>query len=74
MSSKACCDNGNHMWPRGQRGGSFRSIGNVQYEFCNNCLAIRIIQENYCNWPKIITTTTIVEPKLSGDNVVVFED
>ena len=71
---KACCDNGNHSWPRGTPGGCFSRIGKVLYELCNNCLAIRITQVDECAWPKLVTTTiTIVEPKMSGENVTVTE-
>ncbi len=31
-----------HRWPRVRPGGSFRSIGSVEHEQCNNCLATRI--------------------------------
>jgi hypothetical protein len=31
-----------HMWPRSRPGGSMRAIGTVEYEQCNNCLAVRV--------------------------------
>jgi hypothetical protein len=40
MNYKNCAE---HRWPRSRRGGSIRSIGNVEYEQCNNCLTMRIL-------------------------------
>ena len=31
-----------HKWPRGRPGGSIRTIGTIEHEQCNNCLAMRI--------------------------------
>ena len=31
-----------HRWPRGNPGKLIRSIGEVEYSFCSNCLAVKI--------------------------------
>ena len=53
-----------HIWPR-HYGGSFSSIGRVDYMQCNNCLAMRIIFSTDVRvageWIRV-TQTQVVEP------------
>jgi hypothetical protein len=66
-----------HTWPNSARGGSQRSIGVVEYEQCNNCLAMRLLYKTDVKinneWVRL-TDTKIVEPNFSTDNGISHED
>lgn len=57
--------NREHRWPLHGPGGALRTIGNVWYETCNNCLCVRVKFEKDIKvgeeWVRI-EDTQIIEP------------
>ena len=60
-----------HMWPRMYAGGSLSSKGRLEYEQCNNCLAMRIRFATDLHigdkWVRV-TDTKVVEPTFIAEN------
>jgi len=66
--NERACPSGKHHWPYQKPYTTVRSIGEVKFEQCNECLAVRVTQVNiYYDAKKQLLIekkkVTVVEPK-----------